>query len=94
MSTEIIKVIENQKILPIIGKGSSQDIIDKFNRLVLEKYKVIEITLRSNDALETAINLKEQNPNITIGLGSIKSLKVFEEVTKFKFDFPHLNKSS
>ena len=87
MSTEIIKVIENQKILPIIGKGSSQDIIDKFNRLVLEKYKVIEITLRSHDALETAINLKEQNPNINIGLGSIKSLKVFEEVTKFKFDF-------
>ena len=87
MSTEILKLIANQEILPIIGKGSSQDIIDKFNRLVLEKYKVIEITLRSHDALETAINLKEQNPNITIGLGSIKSLKVFEEVTKFKFDF-------
>ena len=87
MSTEIIKLIANKKILPIIGKGSSLDIIDKFNRLVLEKYKVIEITLRSHDALETAINLKEQNPNINIGLGSIKSLKVFEEVTKFKFDF-------
>ena len=87
MSTEILKLIANQKILPIIGKGSSLDIIDKFNRLLLEKYKVIEITLRSHDALETAIKLKEQNPNINIGLGSIKSLKVFEEVTKFKFDF-------
>ena len=87
MSTEIIKLIANKKILPIIGKGSSQDIIDKFNRLVLEKYKVIKITLRSHDALETAIKLKEQNPDIHIGLGSIKSLKVFEEVTNFKFDF-------
>ena len=78
MSIEIIKLIENQKTLPIIGKGSSHDIIDKFNRLVLEKYKVIEITLRSHDALETAIKLKDQNPNINIGLGSIKSLKMFE----------------
>ena len=87
MSIEIIKLIESQKTLPIIGKGSSHDIIDKFNRLVLEKYKVIEITLRSHDALETAIKLKDQNPNITIGLGSIKSLKMLEDVTKFKFDF-------
>ena len=87
MSNEIIKLIANQKILPIIGKGSSLDIIDKFNRLVLEKYKVIEITLRSDDALETAIKLKDQNPNINIGLGSITSLRMFEKVTKFKFDF-------
>ena len=57
------------------------------SKKLLEKYKVIEITLRSHDALETAIKLKEQNPDINIGLGSIKSLKVFEEVTNFKFDF-------
>ena len=72
MSTEILKLIANQKILPIIGKGSSLDIIDKFNRLVLEKYKVIEITLRSHDALETAIKYSGLYIFLLTGHGCLK----------------------
>ena len=60
MSSKIIKLIENQKKIPIIGKGTSIDIKNKFNRLVLNKYSVIEITLRSDEALETSIELKNQ----------------------------------
>ena len=95
MSSKIIKLIENQKKIPIIGKGTSIDIKNKFNRLVLNKYSVIEITLRSDEALETSIELKNQNPDINIGLGSIKSLSVLKEVAKLKFDFyisPGINK--
>lgn len=87
MSSEIIKLIKNQKKIPIIGKGRSIDIKNKFNRLVLDKYSVIEITLRSNEALEVSIELKKQNPNINIGLGSIKSLNMLKEVVNLKFDF-------
>ena len=82
MSSEIIKLIENQKKIPIIGKGTSNEIKNKFNRLVLNKYSVIEITLRSEEALETSIELKHQNPDINIGLGSIKSLSMLKEVVK------------
>ena len=71
MSSEIIKLIENQKKIPIIGKGTSIDIKNKFNRLVLDKYSVIEITLRSNEALEVSIELKKQNPNINIGFNKM-----------------------
>tara|TARA_Y100000813_G_C23860859_1_gene211096 strand:+ start:176 stop:523 length:348 start_codon:yes stop_codon:yes gene_type:complete len=87
MSSEIIKLIENQKKIPIIGKGTSIDIKNKFNRLVLDKYSVIEIALRSEEALETSIELKNQNPDINIGLGSIQSLTMLKEVVKSKFDF-------
>ena len=91
MPVDIIKLIEKQRNIPIIGKGNSFEIINKFNRLISEKYNVIEITLRSDEALETAIRLKDQNPNINIGLGSIKSLPMLEEVFEFKFDLVLIN---
>ena len=56
MSSEIIKLIENQKKIPIIGKGTSIDIKNKFNRLVLDKYSVIEIALRSEDNIDVLEN--------------------------------------
>tara|TARA_Y100001970_G_scaffold293500_1_gene440759 strand:- start:7304 stop:7855 length:552 start_codon:yes stop_codon:yes gene_type:complete len=87
MPTDIINLIEKQKTIPIIGKGTSFEITNKFNRLVSEKYNVIEVTLRSDEALETTIKLKDQHPNINIGLGSIKSLSMLEEAIKFNFDF-------
>jgi hypothetical protein len=43
----------------------------------------LKLLLRSDEALETAIKLKDQNPNINIGLGSIKSLPMLEEVFEF-----------
>ena len=48
---------------------------------------MIEIALRSEEALETSIELKNQNPDINIGLGSIQSLTMLKEVVKSKFDF-------
>ena len=94
MSINIIQTIKAQKIIPIIGKGTEIEITKKFERLISEKYTVIEITLRSNAALSAAIKCKSQNPNIYIGLGSIKSLSMFKEVVQHKFDFyisPGLN---
>ena len=87
MSNKLIQAIKLQKAIPIIGKGTERQITNKFNRLVSESYNLIEITLRSDEALKTAVKLKEQNPNINIGIGSIKSLSVLEEVIKLKFDF-------
>ncbi len=87
MQAEIIKLIKNQKKIPIIGKGTSIEIVDKFNKLIAEKYNVIEITLRSDEALETSIKLKKEYPKVNIGLGSINSLSMLEEVIQFEFDF-------
>ncbi len=87
MQNKLLDQIAHQKKLPIIGKGSKQDIEKKFQRLINEDYSIIEITLRSQDALDTALKLKQYNPNIKIGLGSIKSLSELEKVTKLGFEF-------
>ncbi len=87
MQNKLIDRIAHQKKIPIIGKGTQIDINKKFERLIKENYRIVEITLRSEDALEAALDLKEKNPNISIGLGSIKSLSELEKVSKLGFEF-------
>ncbi len=87
MQSNLLKQIVSQKKIPIIGKGSAKDIEEKFKRLINENYNIIEITLRSNEALDVALKLKQKNPNITIGLGSINSLSELETVSKLGFEF-------
>ena len=87
MYSKLVNEIGLQKKLPIIGKGNAEDIINKFQRLNNENYSIIEITLRSEEALQTAINLKQKYPNIKIGLGSIKSVNDLIEVSNYNFDF-------
>lgn len=87
MQLKLIEKIKLQKKIPIIGKGSSLQIKNNFSRLIKEDYEVIEITLRSEDAIDTAINIKQQYPKAIIGIGSIKSLDVLKQVANCKFDF-------
>ena len=87
MQSKLIEKIKFQKKIPIIGKGSSLEISNNFTRLIKEDFEVIEITLRSHDALDTARSMKEQYPNAIIGIGSIKSLKVLKQVSSYNFDF-------
>ena len=87
MQFSLLEKIKFQKKIPIIGKGSSFEIVNNFNRLIKEDFKIIEITLRSDDALDTAIKIKNDNPNAIIGIGSVKSLQLLKEVSKYNFDF-------
>ena len=87
MQSNLFKQIKSQKKIPIIGKGSFKDIEEKFERLISEGYGIIEITLRSAEALDAALKLKQKNPNVKIGLGSIKTLSELEKVSKLGFEF-------
>jgi len=87
MQPEFIKEIKMQKKIPIIGKGNSIDIFKKVDSLISCKYKIIEITLRSESALEASIEIKDKYPNLIIGLGSIKSVTQLKEVSKYNFNF-------
>jgi 2-dehydro-3-deoxyphosphogluconate aldolase/(4S)-4-hydroxy-2-oxoglutarate aldolase len=87
MKSDLTKEIQRQKKIPIIGNGKPSEIFDKVAILVAHEYKIIEITLRSDSALETSIEIKNKYPNLTIGLGSIKSITQLQEVSKYNFHF-------
>jgi len=87
MDLKIIKEIELQKKIPIIGKLPKSEIASTFSRLVNANFRIIEITLRSKHSLDVAVMMKKKFPSTIIGIGSIISLNNLKEASKFNFDF-------
>ena len=59
MQSDLLDKMMFQKKIPIIGKGTADEIVNKFKKLINNNYEIIkEITLRSEEALETAIKIK------------------------------------
>ncbi len=87
MLNYLIDKIQLQKKIPIIGKVSPDDITKIFNRLINDNFNIIEITLRTSEALEIAIMMKKKFPNVILGIGSIKSLEMLKEASNYEFDF-------
>lgn len=96
MQSELIEKIKLQKKIPIIGKVSPSEITNTFNHLIKKKFNIIEITLRAAEALQSAVMIKKNFPNALIGIGSIKTLDMLKEASKYKFNFyvsPGLNEN-
>ncbi len=87
MDLRIIKEIELQKKIPIIGKLPKSEIANTFLRLINANFRIIEITLRSKHSLDVAVMMKKKFPNAIIGIGSILSVNILKEASKFNFDF-------
>ena len=87
MDAKIIKEIELQRKIPIIGKEELSDISDTFSKLIEQNFKIVEITLRTKQALDIAVIMKEKFPTAIIGLGSITSINILKEASKHNFDF-------
>ena len=87
MQSKLISLIKKNKKIPIIGKGNYKQIINKSHNLINNKYKIIEITLRSKYALKAAIDIKKNFPELLIGIGSVTSASQLLEVYKYNFDF-------
>ena len=50
---EFAKIIKHNREIPIIGKGTKKELEERFYRLVSKNFKVIEITLRSENSFDT-----------------------------------------
>jgi len=97
LNINLIKKLKKQKILPIINSINFKNDFLLLTTLLNsnKNIEVIEIALREEDSLKNAIKLKDQFPNLIIGLGSIFNKKQYEEVKKFNFNFivsPGINK--
>ena len=87
MYKKFLKKIGIAKIIPIIGNDEQKIINQKVRKIESKKIKVIEITLRNDNALELAINIKKKYPKILVGVGTILNKEQFKEVAKYNFDF-------
>ena len=87
MTDDFVNSIKEQKKIPIIGKGSYDEIINKAANFISRNYKIIEITLRSKNAIDAALHIKKNHSNIIIGIGSIISIDQLINIQKYNFNF-------
>ena len=89
LDDKIKNILKKQKILPIINTINLDEDLKKIDSLISQKKNIqcLEITLRNKNSLNIAKEIKNNFPNITIGLGSITNVKQFEEVIDYQFDF-------
>ena len=43
MQSDLIKEIQKQKKIPIIGKGKASEIFDKVDTLITQEYKILRL---------------------------------------------------
>ena len=87
MQSDLQNSLRKQVKIPIIGKGNYTEISNKVNYFIKQKYRIIEITLRSKDALEISLNVKNDFPDLIVGIGSIISFEQLKDISKHKFHF-------
>ena len=55
-----LQLLKKNREIPIVGKGTKKQLEDNFYKLISKNFKVIEITLRSEESLEVAIFFKKK----------------------------------
>ena len=86
---KIIKLLKTQKKLPIINTSTIEDDFFLINSILKKNKNIncIEITLRKDNSLNIAVEIKKKYPTLTIGVGSILDIKQFNDAKKYNFDF-------
>jgi len=76
-----------QKVLPILNTSNLSQDIEIVEKLISLNINTIEITLRNTDSFDIANSIKSKFSNISFGLGSITTLKIFKTKHINNFDF-------
>ncbi|STP12388.1 7 KHG/KDPG aldolase [Helicobacter mustelae] len=74
------EILQISKIIPVITIHDAKTSIDLARALVHGGIKVLEITLRTKEALEAIKILSKEVPEATVGAGTVLNAKMLEEV--------------
>lgn len=80
-------ILSNQAILPVLTLDSIEDGYYIAKLLSDYGFKVIEVTLRTQNALDIAKQLAEEFKSLFIGVGTVTTIKRMAQVTEEKFSF-------
>jgi len=87
MSPEIIKTINNAGVVAVLVIDEVKHVVPLANALLKGGITAIELTLRTPAALEAAAIIKNEVPEITLGIGTVLTIEQVEAVAKLGVDF-------
>lgn len=81
-----MKIFEQNKIIPVVVIENADDILPLTEALISGGINIIEITLRTEAALD-AIKIAKEQTDIIVGAGTIISEENYEQVIELGVDF-------
>lgn len=87
MSSEIIRKIDNSKVIAVLVIDDLKHAIPVANALLQGSVNTIELTLRTPVALEAAKIIKTEFPEITLGIGTVLTTGQVKAVADIGVDF-------
>ena len=85
----------NDQVIAILVPKTLDGLIDKVKQLISDNYRIFEVTLRTDCALDAIKLLKDNFPTVIVGAGTILSIEQLKECISQGADFgvaPGLNK--
>lgn len=82
-----IKTLKENPIVPVVVIDKYEDVLPLADVLIENKCRIIEITLRTEKALESIKLLKQKNYDIIIGAGTVLNPEMFKKVEDAGVDF-------
>lgn len=82
-----IKTLKENPIVPVVVIDNYEDVLPLADALLENKCHIIEITLRTQKALESIKLLKQKKYDIIIGAGTVLNSEMFKKVEDAGIDF-------
>ncbi|PKM00233.1 MAG: keto-deoxy-phosphogluconate aldolase [Gammaproteobacteria bacterium HGW-Gammaproteobacteria-9] len=76
----IEKICVDARILPVITIGSEEQILPLADALAAGGLRTLEITLRSSHGLAAIRRLREERPDLCVGVGTVLDRRMMDEV--------------
>lgn len=87
MSTEMIRFIDEAKVIAVLVIDELKDAIPLANALLAGGVTAIELTLRTPVAMEAAQTIKQEVPGLTVGLGTVLTVEQVKAAKAAGIDF-------
>jgi 2-dehydro-3-deoxyphosphogluconate aldolase / (4S)-4-hydroxy-2-oxoglutarate aldolase len=83
----IERILTENPIVPVVTFHSVKEVDDVIEKLLHKEISCIEVTLRTDAALECIAYIKQQYAEITVGMGTVINTQQVKEAMDLKVDF-------
>ena len=80
-------VVEAGQVIPVVVLQKGQDPVAMAQSLVAKGYPAVEVTLRTEDAIDAILQIAEQVPEAIVGAGTVLSVEQMSAVKRAEAKF-------
>ncbi|QLE78923.1 bifunctional 4-hydroxy-2-oxoglutarate aldolase/2-dehydro-3-deoxy-phosphogluconate aldolase [Francisella sp. Scap27] len=81
------KILEDNQLIPVVSADTIEEANLVLEKLRAKKIKIVEFTLRTPNAFDVIEQIKKENRDFVIGIGTIVTIEQFRKARFLEVDF-------